>query len=333
MTVRRALVTGGAGFIGSHLVELLLAQGAEVIVVDDLSTGRAENLPATPPPWLRLLRGRVEDVGEYALDGVDAIFHLAASVGVTRVLRDPLDAMERNLNGTGALLKAIAKSRVGKIDVNVPRFVFASTSEVYGDRSSSYERLHEEMPTRIGPTTLSRWSYACSKAMDEFLSFAYGSAYAFPVTVVRYFNVIGPRQAGAHGMVVPRLVRQALAGEPMTVYGTGLQARTFGDVRDVVRATVDLLRTPDARGQVVNVGGDQTVEILELAEKIKDLTGTSSPIELVPYTEAYTDRGYQDVMGRLPDLTKLKRLIGWAPFRTLDETLADIIAFEREATT
>jgi UDP-glucose 4-epimerase len=313
----RALVTGGAGFIGSHLTEALLAAGHEVVVLDDLSTGRVENLQTVQGhPRLEVVAGSVTDeplVRKLVL-GAEVVYHLAAAVGVQLILDRPVETIETNVVGTEVVLRAAREER--------PRVVIASTSEVYG--KSDRVPLSEEDDRVLGPTTKSRWSYACSKAIDEFLALAYHREHQLPVTLIRFFNTIGPRQTGRYGMVVPRFVRQALDGRPITVYGDGHQSRCFTDVEDAVRATVALSRAPAAVGEVFNVGTTHEVTIGALAERVRALTGSSSPIVLVPYDEAYQP-GFEDLRRRLPDIRKAERVVGYRPRVPLDETLGRVI--------
>ncbi len=320
----KALVTGGAGFIGSHLVESLLTSGHDVTVVDDLSTGQADNLAAVAgSPRLRTRWASVleEDTLQTLVDEADTVYHLAAAVGVRLILDRPVETIETNVVGTERILRCAAKGN--------KTVVLASTSEVYG--KSAKVPLREEDDCVLGPTVASRWSYACSKAIDEFLGLAYCRDKCVPVVIVRYFNTIGPRQTGRYGMVVPRFVQQALAGEPMTVYGDGEQTRSFTDVRDVVRATLALSMHPAAAGHVFNVGNGHEVSINDLAYRIKKLTGSASPITHVPYEEAY-ERGFEEPRRRVPDVTKLRTTLGFAPAITLDDSLMSVIEYYRTNT-
>ena len=318
----RALVTGGAGFIGSHLAEALLAAGPEVIVLDDLSTGRAENLQAVEGhPRLEVAVGSVTDetLVRKLVRGTDVVYHLAAAVGVKLILERPVATIETNIVGTEMVLRAACEER--------PRVVIASTSEVYG--KNDRVPLSEEDDRLLGPTTRSRWSYACSKAIDEFLALAYHREHGLPVTIVRFFNTIGPRQTGRYGMVVPRFVRQALDGRPITVYGDGCQSRCFTDVEDAVRATIALASEPAATGEVFNVGTTHEVTIETLAERVRALAGGASPIVRVPYDEAYQP-GFEDLRRRVPDLRKAERVVGYRPRVPLDETLRRVIQHLRD---
>jgi UDP-glucose 4-epimerase len=318
----RVLVTGGAGFIGSHLTEALLAMGHEVVVLDDLSTGRAENLQAVQDhPRLEVVTGSVTDeaVVRKLMLGVDVVYHLAAAVGVQLILDRPVSTIETNIVGTETVLRAACDTR--------PRVVIASTSEVYG--KNDRVPLSEDDDRLLGPTTKSRWSYACSKAIDEFLALAYHREYQLPVTIVRFFNTIGPRQTGRYGMVVPRFVRQAIDGQPITVYGDGRQSRCFTDVEDVVRATIALSLAPAAVGEVFNIGTANELTVADLAARVRHLTGSASPLVFVPYDEAYQP-GFEDLRRRVPDLRKLERAIAYKPQVSLDETLRRVILFLRE---
>lgn len=317
----RALVTGGAGFIGSHLTEALLAAGHEVAVIDDLSTGRVENLGAVlASPGLRTHWASVleEEALQDFVDEADVVFHLAAAVGVRLILERPVATIETNIVGTDRILRCAAKGQ--------KKVVIASTSEVYG--KNEHIPLSEEDDAVFGPTTRSRWSYAVSKAIDEFLGLAYWRDRGVPVVIVRYFNTIGPRQVGRYGMVVPRFVRQALAGEPITVYGDGEQVRSFTDVEDTVRATIGLALHPEAVGQVFNVGSGHAITINGLAERVKALTGSPSPIVHIPFEQAY-EAGFEEPRRRVPDIGKLQRVLGFAPAVDLDTSLRRVIDFQR----
>ncbi len=317
----KALVTGGAGFIGSHLAEALLAADHDVVLLDDLSTGSVENLAAVQGhPRLTLTVGSVRDealVGKLVADA-DVVYHLAAAVGVRLILERPVDTIETNIVGTETVLRAATRRGT--------RVVVASTSEVYGKNDRA--PLGEDDDRVLGPTTKSRWSYACSKAIDEFLALAYHRERGVPAVILRYFNTVGPRQTGRYGMVIPRFVRQALDGAPITVYGDGGQSRCFTDVEDAVRATIALSLAPAAVGEVVNVGSSQEITIAELAERVKRLTGSASPIVCVPYDEAYQP-GFEDLRRRVPDIAKAGRLVGYRPRIPLDETLRRVIDFLR----
>ncbi len=317
----RYLITGGAGFIGSHLCELLLAQGHRVVAIDDLSTGRVENIAHLRPlPHFQLVR---ENIGnEQVLDRLtsesDVVVHLAAMVGVQRIVEDPVRTIRTNIMGTEAVLAAAYRYGC--------KVLIASTSEVYG--KGVRVPFTEDDDRLMGPTTRSRWAYAESKAVDEFLGLAYYHQFGLPVVVMRFFNTVGPRQTGRYGMVVPRFVRQALAGQPLTVYGDGTQSRCFADVADVTRAAAALAEHPAAPGQVFNVGATEEITIRGLAERVLALTGSRSEIQMVPYDAAYGP-GFEDMQRRVPSIAKLHALIGYAPRCSLDDTLRRVIEYER----
>ena len=317
----RTLITGGAGFIGSHLADRLLAEGHTVFVLDDLSTGSFENIAH--------LKGRADF--HYTIDSVvnerllaelvdqcDTVYHLAAAVGVRLIVEAPVRTIETNVHGTEVVLKHAAKK--GKL------VLIASTSEVYG--KSTDVPFREDGDLALGATSRHRWAYACSKALDEFLALAYCREKKLPVVIVRLFNTVGPRQTGRYGMVVPTFVQQALAGDPITVYGDGVQTRCFTDVSDVVSALVSLPQDPRAVGGVFNVGNTEEVSIRHLAERVKALTASPSPIVNVPYDEAY-EAGFEDMPRRVPDIGKIAALIGYQPRVDLDETLRRVIEFYR----
>jgi UDP-glucose 4-epimerase len=313
----KALVTGGAGFIGSHLTEALLAAGHEVVVLDDLSTGRLENLERVQEhPRLTVATGSVTDelLVRKLVAGADVVYHLAAAVGVRLILEEPVRTIETNIMGAEMVLRGAVHAGT--------RVVLASTSEVYG--KNNRVPLGEESDRVLGTTTKSRWSYACSKAIDEFLALAYHREHGLPVVILRFFNTVGPRQTGRYGMVVPRFARQALDGEPITVYGDGRQSRCFTDVEDAVRATIALSLCDAAAGHVFNVGSTQEVTIAELAERIRQLAGSRSSIVLVPYDKAYQP-GFEDMRRRVPDIGKAAQFVGYRPEIGLDETLRRVI--------
>lgn len=313
----RVLITGGAGFIGSHLVDRYLGNGDEVVVVDDFSTGSRDNLAHHRTSSLTVVAGKAEDraVLDEAFVGVDLVYHLAAAVGVFEILRRPLECLRTNLDATEAVFERATREGI--------RTIFTSTSEVYGKNGKA--PLKETDNSIYGPTTASRWLYAVSKATDEFLALATHREYGFPVTIVRLFNTTGPRQTGAYGMVVPRLIQQALAGLPLTVYGDGRQTRCFTNVHDVVEALVRLSNTPAAIARVVNVGQPDEISIQELAERIRRITGSSSPIEHVPYGVAY-EPGFEDMHRRVPDVGLLRELTGFVPETPLEATIEEIVA-------
>ncbi len=317
----QALITGGAGFIGSHLAEALLERGDEVYVIDDLSTGSIKNLDhLRGDKRLHVTIDKVENTAILAqlVDRADIVYHLAAAVGVRLVVESPVRTIETNLKTTEVVLEHAAKKK--------KNVFFASTSEVYGKRD--IQPCREDDDLIIGPTNKGRWSYACSKAIDEFLALAYAREKGLPVIVGRFFNTVGPRQTGRYGMVVPSFVRQALAGQPISVYGDGAQARCFGYVGDVVGAVVKLVDTPAAYGQVFNIGNDQEVSITELAERVIKSVGSASTIQRIPYTEAYGD-GFEDMRRRVPDLTKIREAIGYRPRVLLDEIIQKVVAYHR----
>jgi UDP-glucose 4-epimerase len=315
----RVLITGGSGFIGSHLSDAYISRGDEVFIVDDLSTGSIENI--------RHLKGNprfhytIDSVHNYPVlaelaDQCDVIFHLAAAVGVKLIVESPVRTIETNVRGTEVVLSVANKKK--------KKVLIASTSEVYG--------LSDQVPFRedgnlvMGATTKGRWSYACSKAIDEFLALAYWREKKLPTIVVRLFNTVGPRQTGQYGMVIPTLVKQALSGRPLTVYGTGQQTRCFASVVDVVGALVALMDHKDAVGQVFNIGSNEEVSIDKLAARILELTNSSSGIIHVPYAEAY-EEGFEDMPRRVPDITKVNALIGFKPKTTLDGILKQVIEY------
>jgi UDP-glucose 4-epimerase len=317
----RILITGGAGFIGSHLSEALLDQRHEVFVLDDLSTGSIDNIAHLKgrPGFDYVIDSVFNDrlVAEM-VDRVDVIFHLAAAVGVKLIVERPVHTIETNVHGTEVILRHAAKKK---------KLVFvASTSEVYG--KSANVPFREDADLVMGATSRHRWAYACSKALDEFLALAHWKESRQPVIVVRFFNTVGPRQTGQYGMVVPTFVRQALMGEPITVYGDGSQQRSFTYVGDVVDALLKLMVLPSAVGEVFNVGNTQEVTIRALAEKIKAATGSTSPIVTIPYDEAY-EEGFEDMPRRVPDLGKIHQAIGYVPRVALDEIIERVIADKR----
>ncbi len=317
----RYLITGGAGFIGSHLSEELLVKGHQVTIIDDLSTGKFENIEhlVENPNFHYAIESVTNNL---VLDRIaskcDVIYHLAAAVGVQLVVEKPVLTIETNFKGTEAVLKTALRYR--------SKVIITSTSEVYGKG----DRLpfKEDDDVLFGPTVNSRWTYAGSKMMDEFLALAYFQEKGLPVVVCRLFNTIGPRQTGRYGMVVPRFVKQALAGEPITVYGDGEQRRSFTWVGDVVQGLVQLAETPEAVGEVFNIGNYRDISILELAQLVKKMTGSSSEIVIIPYEEAYKE-GFEDMRRRLPDISKIKALTGYEPTLVLEEILEKVIDFEK----
>jgi len=316
------LITGGAGFIGSHLSELLLQQGHHVVAIDNLSTGRLVNIQhLAHNAQFQFVRETITNnqVLDRLTSEADIIIHLAAVVGVKLIVEDPVNTIATNIMGTEAVL-TIANRYGCKV-------MLASTSEVYG--KGFKVPFNEEDDTVMGPTSHSRWSYATSKAIDEFLGLAYYHQFGLPVVVMRYFNTVGPRQTGRYGMVLPRFVRQALTGEPLTIYGDGEQSRCFSDVADIIDATAKLAEHPGAVGQVFNIGSTEEVTIRELAEHVLKATRSNSKIVYVPYEEAYAP-GFEDMRRRVPDLEKVQNLIGYTPRYTLEDTLQRVILFERE---
>ncbi len=312
-----AFITGGAGFIGSHLAEALLAAGHQVTVLDNLSTGAMENIEHLKNhPGFRYVIDSVtnEPVLAELIDGADVVFHLAAAVGVKLIVEAPVHTIETNVHGTEVVLKHANKKK--------KLVVIASTSEVYG--KSTDVPFREDTDLVMGPTTKHRWAYACSKAIDEFLALAYWKERKLPVIIVRFFNTVGPRQTGRYGMVIPNFVRQGLAGHPITVHGDGTQTRSFCYVGDVVEALLRLVAEPRAVGEVFNVGNTEEISILALAEKVRDLTGGRSQIVTIPYDQAY-ETGFEDMPRRVPDLAKISHLVGYAPAVGLDEILTRIV--------
>jgi len=312
-----AFITGGAGFIGSHLAEALLAAGHQVTVLDNLSTGAMDNIEHLKGhPAFRYVIDTVtnEPVLAELIDGADVVFHLAAAVGVKLIVEAPVHTIETNVHGTEVVLKHANKKK--------KLVVIASTSEVYG--KSTDVPFREDADLVLGPTTKHRWAYACSKAIDEFLALAYWKEKKLPVIIVRFFNTVGPRQTGRYGMVIPNFVRQGLAGEPITVHGDGTQTRSFCYVGDVVEALQRLVAEPRAVGEVFNVGNTQEISILALAEKVRDLTGGRSKIVKIPYDQAY-EAGFEDMPRRVPDLGKISHLVGYAPEVALDEILDRVV--------
>ena len=317
----KALITGGAGFIGSHLADRLLEGGHEVMVLDNLSTGSIDNITH--------LKGRTgfgytidsvtnESLLAELIDGSDVVFHLAAAVGVKLIVEQPVHTIETNVHGTEVVLKHANKKK---------KLVFiASTSEVYG--KSTEVPFREAADVVMGPTTKHRWAYACSKLIDEFLALAYWKEKQLPVVIVRLFNTVGPRQTGRYGMVLPTFVRQALAGQPITVFGDGTQSRSFTYVGDVVEALVRLTHEQRAVGEVFNIGNMGEVTISDLAERVKRMTGSCSPIQYVPYDQAY-ETGFEDMPRRVPDITKIRDFVGYEPKVKLDDIIRSVIEHMR----
>jgi UDP-glucose 4-epimerase len=315
----RVLITGGAGFIGSHLSDAYVERGDEVFVIDDLSTGSIDNIAH--------LKGNArfhyaidtvhnQPVVAELIDSCDVVFHLAAAVGVKLIVESPVRTIETNVRGTEVVLAQANKKK--------KKVLVASTSEVYG--LSNDVPFREDGNLVMGATTKGRWSYACSKAIDEFLALAYWREKKLPTVIVRLFNTVGPRQTGQYGMVIPTFVRQALAGRPITVYGTGEQTRCFGFVKDVVGALIKLMEKDEAVGQVFNIGSNEEVSIMGLARRVKELTGSDSEIVTVPYDEAY-EEGFEDMPRRVPDISKIGALVGFRPTMTLDGILQSVIEY------
>jgi len=324
----RVLITGGAGFIGSHLAEAYLARGDEVYILDDLSTGTLENIRHLQEH--ETYGGRLfvtvdtvlhDDKTLELVGTCDIVVHLAAAVGVQYILDNPLTSIVTNVRGAETILELCSKFN--------KKVLIASTSEVYG--MQNHAPLKETDYCIYGPSTKSRWSYAASKLIDEFTALAYHRTKKLPVVIVRLFNTVGPRQTWRYGMVLPRFVKQALEGQPLTVYGDGTQTRTFTHVKDVTEVLVTLLDVPEAIGEVINVGGAEEVSILQLAKRVKARAGSTSEIKLLPYSAVYP-KGFEDMQRRVPSTDKLKRLIGYAPGMKLDQILDDTINYYRGGT-
>lgn len=313
------MVTGGAGFIGSHLVEELLTRGAEVHVIDDLSTGSFDNIAHLEGnPRFEYTIDTILDEGVMRRlgDGVDIILHLAAAVGVEYVIENMLKSLQINIRGTEVVLEVANRQKT--------KVLLFSSSEVYGKANSV--PFHEDHDRLLGPTTVNRWSYASAKAIDEILALAYWREKKLPVTIVRCFNTCGPRQTGQYGMVIPRFVKQCLLGHPITIYGDGKQTRCFTSVDDVVRAVLDLAEHNGAVGEIFNLGSDEEISIEDLAVKIKEMTRSTSPIEYIPYEKAY-ELGFQDMRRRVPDLEKIKAMIHYEPRVSLDDIIESVIRY------
>jgi UDP-glucose 4-epimerase len=318
----RVLITGGAGFVGSHLSEALLERGDEVFVLDDLSTGSIDNishLKSHPRFHYTIDTVTNEPLLAELVDRCDVIVHLAAAVGVKLIVEQPVHTIETNVHGTEVVLKHANKKK--------KLVLIASTSEVYG--KSTEVPFREDQDLVLGPTVKHRWAYACSKLIDEFLALAYWKERKLPVIIVRLFNTVGPRQTGQYGMVIPNFVRQALAGKPITVFGDGLQSRSFTYVGDVVRGMVALIDEPRAVGQVFNLGNGEEITIGDLAVKVKAMTGSNSEIVRIPYDQAY-EAGFEDMPRRVPDISKVKALVDYKPTVELDEILTRVIEYFRQ---
>jgi UDP-glucose 4-epimerase len=318
----RVFISGGAGFIGSHLAECLIQSGHQVLALDDLSTGQMSNLDRlidNPGFDYRIGSVRNAPLVSEMVDRCDAAVHLAAAVGVRLIVEQPVRTIETNVHGTEVILEAAARKE--------KPVLIASTSEVYG--KSSKVPFREEDDLVLGPTTHSRWAYACSKALDEWLALAYFREKGVPVIITRFFNTVGPRQTGRYGMVLPNFARQAVRGEPMTVFGTGTQSRCFAHVRDVVEAVKRLILTPSAYGKVFNVGSSGEITINELAALVRRSAGSESPIEHIPYEQAYAE-GFEDMMRRIPAVDKLEACIGFKPSTPLEQIVEDVVNEQRE---
>jgi len=317
------LITGGAGFIGSHLAEELLSRGDTVRVIDDLSTGNLRNIQHLLEHE-RFLFSHGSVLNRYSTESLvresDVVYHLAAAVGVKYIMDHPLMSIHSNVHGTEVVLELASKWG--------QKVMLASTSEVYGkDGGVPYRECGSRL---MGATNISRWSYACTKALDEFMALAYFKEQGVPVVIVRFFNTCGPRQTGQYGMVVPRFVRNALSDKPLSVYGDGTQSRCFTCIGDAVRAVTELMETEEAVGEIFNVGSTEEIQIRDLAQKVVEMTGSNSVIEYVSYEEAYGE-GFEDMKRRVPDISKIRDLIGWEPEKDLDKLLQEVIEYERTA--
>jgi UDP-glucose 4-epimerase len=319
----RVLITGGAGFIGSHLSDAYLELGDEVYILDDLSTGSIDNIRhLRPNPRFHYTIESVHHAPTVAelVDQCDVVFHLAAAVGVRLIVESPVRTIETNVHGTEVVLAQANKKK--------KKVLIASTSEVYG--LSNQVPFSEDGNLVLGPTSKGRWSYACSKAIDEFLALAYWRERKLPTVIVRLFNTVGPRQTGQYGMVVPTFIKQALTGRPITIFGDGQQSRCFADVSDIVGALMSLMGHPGAVGEVFNIGSNEEVTIRALADRVKALTVSNSEIVTVPYEQAYGE-GFDDMPRRVPDISKIANLIGYRPSKSLDQILQGVIEYFRDA--
>ncbi len=319
---RKMLITGGAGFIGSYLSEELLNRGYSVTAIDNLSTGRLENIAhIRNNPDFELVTGTIrnEKIMDELVAQSEVVFHLAAAVGVRLIIEKPVATIETNILGTEIIYKLVNKHK--------KKVLLTSTSEIYGKNNEIPFR--ETADSVYGPTIKSRWSYACSKAIDEFLGLAYYHEKKLPIVIVRLFNTVGARQTGAYGMVVPTFVQQALLGHPLTVYGSGEQTRCFANVKDIVWAIAQLAETPGAVGEIYNIGTTELISIMELAEKVKDLCNSNSEIIKVSYDDAY-EAGFEDMQQRMPDISKIEKAIGFKPKIKLEKTIQEIIEYFKE---
>lgn len=315
----KILITGGAGFIGSHLAEALLAHREEVFIIDDLSTGSIDNiihLKDNPRFHYTIDTIKNQSVMAELVDRCDYLVHLAAAVGVKLIVESPVNTIETNIYGTEIVLQLANKKK--------KKVLIASTSEVYGKNDDV--PFKEDADMVLGPTTKGRWSYACSKAIDEFLALAYYKEKKLPVVIARLFNTVGPRQTGRYGMVVPTFVQQALRGHAITVYGDGMQTRSFTHVKDVVRALIGIVNHAEAVGQVFNIGNNKEISIEALAKRIREKTSSDSEIVYIPYDQAY-EEGFEDMLRRVPDITKINRLIGFAPEAGIEEIIDSVIDY------
>jgi UDP-glucose 4-epimerase len=316
----RVLITGGAGFIGSYLAEALVARGDEAFVLDDMSTGRPENLGALAgDPRLSLVVGSILDAAlvEKYVERVDQVYHLAAAVGVKLIVERPLDCLRTNVAGTEIVVEQAARYQ--------KKLLLTSSSEIYGKNAGG--PLHEDDDRILGSPLKSRWSYSTAKALDEILAYTYWKESGLPVAIARLFNAVGARQTGAYGMVIPRFVAQAMAGEPVTVYGDGSQTRCFCHVSDIVRGLIALMDEPRAEGTVVNLGSSEEISMTGLAERVIALVGSASTVAYIPYDQAY-EAGFEDMQRRVPDTSRARDLIGWRPTMGLDDVIRDVISAE-----
>ncbi len=318
----RVLITGGAGFIGSHLAEVLIAQGHQVVVLDNLSTGRVENCnPLKGHPSFQLVVGSILDerLVDKFVERSDAVFHLAAAVGVDLIIKHPLESLTTNIRGSEIVLDMAHRYR--------RRVLITSTSEIYGKNTNG--PLKEDEDRILGSPLKSRWAYSTSKAVDEILAYTYWKEKGIPTVIVRLFNTVGPRQTGAYGMVIPRFVQQALRGDPLTIYGNGKQSRCFLYVKDAVLAMARLMELPEAAGEAFNIGSQEEVSIEQLAKHVIDLTESRSQISYIPYDKAY-EEGFEDMVRRVPDITKANRFVGFSPTMKLNDILENVIAYYRK---